>query len=109
MQRALLADQDEGVAQAIRENEVAVGTGIDGERTANGLDKDLAFVARRARAETVEPLLEPPNVICSPPIVCPSISDIPEGMMTVSPVVGTVPDVQLVESNHRPTVPAIRV
>jgi hypothetical protein len=51
MQRALLADQDEGAAQAIRENEVAVGTGIDGKRTANGLDKDLAFVARRARAE----------------------------------------------------------
>jgi hypothetical protein len=51
VQRALLADQDEGAAQAIRENEVAVGPGIDGKRTADGLDKDLAFVARRARAE----------------------------------------------------------
>jgi hypothetical protein len=66
-------------------------------------------VAEFATSVTVEPLLEPPNVICSPPIVCPSISGIPEGMMTVSPVVGTVPDVQLLVSNHRPTVPAIQV
>jgi hypothetical protein len=68
-------------------------------------------VAESASSVTGVPTAEPPRRIASPRIDGSPLSmiDVPDPMMTVSPVCGTLPDTQLAAVNQSPTTPVCQV
>ena len=68
-------------------------------------------VAPTASNVTSEASCEPPSTICSRVIdgAPEAMVGIPEPMMALSPVVGTLPDVQLAAVNQSPIVSGIQV